>query len=83
MPVRGSETFISMIGHLDGRVDLYRREIVSSAANEVALMEGSFQAEVGNRILMDLCILSAKLAYENAKVVKNVINVHWKVYIYI
>lgn len=81
MPVRGSETFISMIGHLDGRVDLYRREILTSAVHEVSLMEGSFQAEVGNRILMDLCILAAKLAYENAKVVKNVINVHWKVYI--
>lgn len=81
MPVRGSETFISMIGHLDGRIDLYRKEILTSAVDEVASMEGSFQAESGSRMLMDLCILASKLAYENAKVVKNVVNLHWKVYI--
>lgn len=80
VPVRGSETFISMIGHLDGRIDLYGSETLTRAVDEVASMGGSFQAEVGSRMLMDLCIMASKLAYENAKVVENVVNLHWKMH---
>ncbi|KAL3614645.1 hypothetical protein CASFOL_041402 [Castilleja foliolosa] len=64
MPKRGSETFISAIGHLDGRIDLFR-EITHT--------------EMGNRALMDICVMASKLAYENDKVVKNVIDLHWKI----
>ncbi|KAL3652363.1 hypothetical protein CASFOL_002044 [Castilleja foliolosa] len=65
MPKRGSETFISAIGHLDGRIDLFR-EITHT--------------EMGNRALMDICVMASKLAYENDKVVKNVIDLHWKMH---
>ncbi|OIW17237.1 hypothetical protein TanjilG_27434 [Lupinus angustifolius] len=53
IPERGTETFISTIGQLDGRIDLYK---------EIAL-----KPEMGNRPLMDLCIMASKLAYENAQ----------------
>ena len=69
MPERDSERFISAIGHLDGRVDLMKMEKESR----------SWRVEMGDRALMDLCMMSSKLAYENAKVVQNVVELHWKV----
>ncbi|KAH9713945.1 triacylglycerol lipase OBL1 [Citrus sinensis] len=36
--------------------------------------------ELVNRILMDLCIMASKLAYENAEVVRNVVVDHWKMH---
>lgn len=68
IPERGSESFVSMIGHLDGRIDLYN-----------AGDYGDLVFELGNRGLMDLCIMASKLAYENARVVRNVVVQHWKV----
>lgn len=74
IPERDTETFISTIGHIDGRIDLYRaKKLTDNSASKV---------EMGNRELMDLCIMSSKLAYENAKVVENVVRLHWKVSIY-
>lgn len=70
VPQRGTETFISTIGHLDGRIDLYKGE---------NLAETSLKAELGNnRALMDLCMMAAKLAYENAQVVRYIVVDHWK-----
>lgn len=65
MPRRGSETFMSGIGHLDTRVNLYKKS------------EETF--EIGSKALMDLCMMASKLAYENANVVHNIIVNHWKV----
>ncbi|GFY97269.1 alpha/beta-Hydrolases superfamily protein [Actinidia rufa] len=47
MPQRGSETFISAIGHLDERINLYKSN---------SLVEGAsgLQVEIGNRTVMDL-----------------------------
>ncbi|CAM8954312.1 unnamed protein product [Rhodiola kirilowii] len=70
IPVRGSETYISTIGHIDGRINLYKSENLADR----------IKVELGNRALMDLCIMAAKLAYENAYVVKNVVNHHWKMH---
>ncbi|KAL1559197.1 triacylglycerol lipase OBL1 [Salvia divinorum] len=70
MPKRGSERFISAIGHLDGRVDLMKME----------KEKGSWQVEMGDQALMDLCMMSSKLTYENAKVVQNVVQLHWKMH---
>ena len=71
MPQRGSETFISAIGHLDERINLYKSN---------SLVEGAsgLQVEIGNRTVMDLCMMASKLAYENANVVRNVVNLQWK-----
>ncbi|KAM1768364.1 hypothetical protein ACFX12_046337 [Malus domestica] len=78
VPQRGTETFISTTGHLDGRIDLYSGE--NLAENVVAsLSEGSgIKAELDNRGLMDLCMMAAKLAYENAQVVRYIVVDHWK-----
>lgn len=80
VPQRGTETFISTIGHLDGRINLYKKgerlaeDIVASVNSE----ETSITAELGNRALMDLCIMASKLAYENAKVIREIVTDHWK-----
>lgn len=68
IPVRGSATYISTIGHIDGRIDL----MVGNDGTP------AIQLDAGNRSLMDLCMMASKLAYENAIVIKNVVNQHWK-----
>ncbi|KAG9146806.1 hypothetical protein Leryth_005128 [Lithospermum erythrorhizon] len=78
-PQRGSETFISAIGHIDGRIDLFKSNIplkipTQSGSEDIA------EKEMDIQILMDLCIMASKLAYENANVVRNVINCHWKMH---
>lgn len=35
-------------------------------------------AELGNRALLDFCMMSSKLSYENEKVIRNVVTLHWK-----
>lgn len=74
-PKRGSDTYISAIGHLDSRLDLCRE---GSFLNLVGLDTGGSYNH-GDRAWMDLCILASKLAYENATVVENIIVHHWKV----
>ncbi|KAJ8755942.1 hypothetical protein K2173_024487 [Erythroxylum novogranatense] len=71
IPKRGTETFISTIGQLDGRIDLYKPKSLAERTDDF------LSAEVGNRVLLDLCIMAAKLAYENAKVVQSVVDHHW------
>ncbi|KAI8544781.1 hypothetical protein RHMOL_Rhmol08G0321600 [Rhododendron molle] len=68
MPHRGSETFISAIGHLDRRIDLYTNNSLVEGIRESASGGKGLQSESGNRVLMDLCMMASKLAYENAKV---------------
>ncbi|MCE3215680.1 Triacylglycerol lipase obl1 [Datura stramonium] len=41
-------------------------------------MDKSGQLGMGHRALMDLCMMSSKLAYENENVVRDVVNHHWK-----
>lgn len=68
IPHRGSQTFISTIGHLDARLDLK------------FLTQGDFKPQLGNRALMDLCIMSSKLAYENPKLIQNVVTTRWNMH---
>ncbi|MCL7051812.1 hypothetical protein MKW94_020189 [Papaver nudicaule] len=88
-PQRNTETYISAIGHLDGRIDLYKLQAPSthddpsSDANggngEVIKNNNVF--DVGDdRCLMDLSMMASKLAYENAKVVRNIVLHHWKMH---
>ncbi|EPS70673.1 hypothetical protein M569_04088, partial [Genlisea aurea] len=64
MPIRDSETFISAIGHIDGRINLLLLDRGETWELEMG----------GDQVLMDLCIMASKLAYENAKVVRNVMH---------
>ncbi|KAK8279193.1 hypothetical protein V6Z11_D09G094700 [Gossypium hirsutum] len=61
IPKRGTKTFISTIGQLDERVELYK------------VTERIVNLELDDRAIMDLCMMASKLAYENAQVVKNVV----------
>ncbi|KAM3267652.1 triacylglycerol lipase OBL1 [Capsicum chacoense] len=79
MPQRGSETFISAIGHLDGRINLYKSETLNKEIGEPDFWQKNVQLGI-HRALMDLCMMASKLAYENAKVVQNVVNIHWKMH---
>ncbi|XAR74031.1 Triacylglycerol lipase [Bertholletia excelsa] len=72
MPHRDSETFISAIGYLDGRIDLYKSY---SFGERIGL-----KVELGDRALTDLCMMASKLAYENTNVIRNIINHHWKMH---
>nr|ABD90510.1 LipRC1p [Ricinus communis] len=88
IPKRGEADFISTIGYLDSRMDLHGTPLVSHQADEVisnadnpSLKEGhnsKIKGALGNRSLMDLCIMASKLAYENTKVVERVVTHHWK-----
>lgn len=69
IPDRGSQSFVSTIGHLDARLDL-----------QTTNGDEAFQPQMGNRALMDLCIMSSKIAYENPKLIKNVVNRHWNMH---
>ncbi|KAK2969989.1 hypothetical protein RJ640_008329, partial [Escallonia rubra] len=66
IPQRDSETFISAIGHLDGRIDLFKNEVFVEENGEPASATGGIQLDIGNQALMDLCMMASKLAYENA-----------------
>lgn len=76
MPKRDSESFISAIGHLDGRLQLYN---IETSSYEISEIEKTLQVDMGNRALMDLCMMASKLAYENDKVVRNIVQLYWKV----
>ncbi|XP_055826103.1 triacylglycerol lipase OBL1-like, partial [Solanum dulcamara] len=78
IPQRGTETFISIIGHIDGRINLlYDTEILTK---EISGLDKNVQLGMGHIALMDLCIMSSKLAYENENVIKDVVNHHWKMH---
>ncbi|CAL9059455.1 unnamed protein product [Musa banksii] len=79
VPQRGSATFVSAIGHLDKRVDLLKFDAASLRSEEES-EEVAACSQVGRRAVMDLCMMASKLAYENDKVVADVVNNHWKMH---
>ncbi|VFR00115.1 unnamed protein product [Cuscuta campestris] len=80
IPRRGSETYTCVVGYLDGRIDLYKSEMVLDELRGHDAMKVSVPLKPGNRALMDLCMMASKLAYENENVVKKVVNLHWKMH---
>ncbi|GAV88858.1 Lipase_3 domain-containing protein [Cephalotus follicularis] len=81
IPKRGTETFTSTIGQIDGRFNLQQSNLVEEMQNsssEGRSIEEVGEEEVESQGLMDLCMMASKLAYENAQVVRYIINHHWK-----
>lgn len=74
MPRGDSVTFVSAIGHLDRRVDLFQGANLRRAIENFS--ESGIQ--IDSKPVMDLCMMASKLAYENEHVVKRVIDHHWK-----
>ncbi|XVF74210.1 hypothetical protein PTKIN_Ptkin13bG0092200 [Pterospermum kingtungense] len=82
IPKRGTKTFISAIGQLDERIDLYKGKKLVEELHNPASGEGVIRTfELDDRATMDLCIMASKLAYENAEVVRNVVVHHWRMHL--
>lgn len=80
-PNPDSENYYSLIGHLDGRSTLFIDTSKSSKADTTKATTEAFPAEnVGSRSTADVCILAAKLAYENPAVVQKVVEQDWKMH---
>ncbi|KAK8331151.1 hypothetical protein V6Z11_A10G055500 [Gossypium hirsutum] len=80
IPKRGTETFISTIGHLDEKMDLSQAKNLVGDLHNSTPREGIKNVELDDRATMDLCMMASKLAYENAEVVRNVVVHHWKMH---
>lgn len=72
-PIRETVNFVSPVGQLDGRKDLDEYNLASVASRVI-----DFWRQKQRRPLLDLCMMSAKLVYENELVVKTVVLSKWK-----
>ncbi|GLJ29398.1 hypothetical protein SUGI_0579610 [Cryptomeria japonica] len=70
IPKRGSEDFLSVIGHLERCTDLYK----SISEDDFSVMEG------GDRVFADISAMASTLAYENKLVIRKRVNQHWKMH---
>eukprot|EP00253_Pinus_taeda_P009177 PITA_09177 len=71
IPRRGSDTFLSIIGLLEHRVNLYHggtRGVIDSTI------------EPGKRFYADLCAMASTVAYENKLVIRNRVTEHWEMH---
>ncbi|OMO65965.1 Lipase, class 3 [Corchorus olitorius] len=73
IPKRGTKTFISTIGQLDERIELYQGNKVLEVLHNSASGEGIKRVEMDDRATMDLCMMASKLSYENPEVVRDVV----------
>ncbi|KAL0554340.1 hypothetical protein IC582_008259 [Cucumis melo] len=80
VPRRGTETFISTVGLLDGRMDLLNEEKLLKGTTDFVSEERGLGLEMGNRYLVDLCVMASKLSYENEKVIQNIVLRYWKMH---
>ncbi|KAJ7963377.1 Lipase [Quillaja saponaria] len=81
VPQRDTESFLSLTGHLDGRVDLCKDQSFADGNDTNSVSDGgSLKVEMGNWALMDLCIMACKLAYENAQVIRSAVLHLWKMH---
>ncbi|PIA39813.1 hypothetical protein AQUCO_02600342v1 [Aquilegia coerulea] len=75
IPKKESADYRSILAHIDERTDLYR---TSSVLNH--LMKAEPMDNVSERNPLDLCMMAAKIVYENKAYIENVITNHWKMY---
>nr|DAD19233.1 TPA_asm: hypothetical protein HUJ06_020696 [Nelumbo nucifera] len=77
IPNRGSEDFMSLVSLVDGRTELHR-----SVSGLLSFPWAELDERTINRInTQDLCIMAAKVAYENKAYVHKVVTKHWKMHL--
>jgi len=75
------DDYYSCIGHLDPRNNLYVDDSKSGKAHSTETNAQSFPFEhIGARSTADVCVMAAKLAYENEAVVKRIVEQTWKMH---
>ncbi|KAI3830611.1 hypothetical protein MKX03_016443 [Papaver bracteatum] len=81
IPNKDSAEYRSILGHIDGRLDLYNKTSFSSHAKCIPnQVRGSAADNTTNEIdPLDLSMMSAKISYENAAYVKNAVT-NWKMH---
>ncbi|KAM0949248.1 putative triacylglycerol lipase [Dioscorea sansibarensis] len=75
IPKRDSAEFRSLIGLIDGRVDLYKK---SSEMNYFELMYP--ESSLADTNVLDLSMMASKIAYENPAYVEKTVTDHWKMH---
>nr|PNR63305.1 hypothetical protein PHYPA_001730 [Physcomitrium patens] len=79
LPDPTADNFLSCVGALDPRCDLYVDTSRPGKASSTRADAVVFPDEnVGSRSTADVCVMAAKLAYENPAVVKRVVKDIWK-----
>nr|ABR16096.1 unknown [Picea sitchensis] len=71
IPSSGSETFLSFIGFMEHRVNLYD-------GGTGGVIDSTI--EPGNRFYADLCVMASTVAYENKLVIRDRVTEHWKMH---
>ncbi|KAH9300022.1 hypothetical protein KI387_011605, partial [Taxus chinensis] len=75
IPTKGSDTFLSFIGHLERRSELYE-----SDSNDYLNVNDSKTIDAGNRFFADMSAMASTVVYENELVVRKRITEHWKMH---
>ncbi|KAG1334418.1 Lipase [Cocos nucifera] len=77
IPKRDDANYRSFIGHIDGRLELYKS---NSLIHYFPLMDTPENIGIGDINILDLSMMAAKVAYENAAYVENAVTNHWKMH---
>lgn len=74
IPKTGADNYFSVIGHLDPRCELYVDTSEAGKAESTRADTLVFPDEdIGSRRTADVCVMAAKLSYENPAVVQRVV----------
>ncbi|KAJ4967564.1 hypothetical protein NE237_019413 [Protea cynaroides] len=75
IPDPESAEYRSFLGHLDGRIHLYRSSSAPSCIDKTPAT-----SKIKGITPLELCMMAAKIAYDNPAYVKNVVTNHWKMH---
>ena len=77
----GADSYSSVIGHLDPRCELYVDTSEAGKAESTRADTLVFPDEdIGSRRTADVCVMAAKLSYENPAVVQRVVEQCWNMH---
>ncbi|KAG6497102.1 triacylglycerol lipase OBL1-like [Zingiber officinale] len=77
-PRRGTAEFRSVLAFVDDRVELDGKRSLNNYFTP--LMELKDHGGLGDINIFDLTMMAAKISYENAEYIENVVNNHWKMH---